>query len=99
LAQIHSNELVLTAEQTSFLREQMLGNRSNSLINLLSDLSAAYGNISNSTVNNSDNINSIVIEHAEVNMKVDKLADSYDASKAADDVMREMLNIARKTSA
>jgi len=32
-------------------------------------------------------------------MHVDQLANSYDAARAGDDVMREMLNIARKTNA
>ena len=49
--------------------------------------------------NSIDRSSSVVIEHAEVNMKVDKLANSYDAARAGKDVMEEMLHIASKTRA
>ena len=51
-----------------------------------------------SLYDNTNGSQGITIEHAEVNMKVDKMSDSYDAKKAAEDTMRELLNIARKTN-
>lgn len=93
-------ETVLTASQTKILRDNILSNRPDSLISLLKSYNEAYHGLSQSTYDSiSDNSNTVTIEHAEVNMKVEKLADSYDAAKAGDDVMREILNIARKTSA
>ena len=54
---------------------------------------------STSSIINTNSNSPVIIEHADVNMKVDKMNDKYDASRAADDVMKEMLTIARKTSA
>jgi hypothetical protein len=93
-------EAVFNAEQTRILRENILSSNPNSLISLLKTYNESYdkiGSAASSVSNSSDN--SIIIEHAEVNMHVDKLANGYDAAKAADDVMKEMINIARKTSA
>ena len=93
-------EAVLNAAQTSILRNEILGHSNDSLLSLLQDFRATYGNIANNADYNSvDSSSSVVIEHAEVNMRVEKLANSYDAARAGDDVMRELLAIARKTSA
>mgnify|MGYP007038179470 CR=1 FL=1 len=43
--------------------------------------------------------NSVVIERAEVNMNVQRLANDYDARRAGDQIMDQMLTIARKTQA
>ena len=92
-------EAVFNAEQTRILRENILSNNPNSLISLLKTYNESYDGLGSaaSSVSNSSN-NSTVIEHAEVHMHVDKLANSYDSAKAADDVMKEMINIARKTN-
>ena len=91
-------EAVLTAEQTRVLKNDILSNNPNSLLNLLQDFRAAYTGLG-STTNTISNSSPIIIEHAEVNMKIDKLANSYDAAQAGQDVMREIVNIARKTNA
>lgn len=93
-------EAVINAEQTKILRENILGHSPNSLVNLLKDYNAAYKGLSSNTYDSiSNNSYGGVIEHAEVNVHVDKLANGYDAAQAGDDIMREMLNIARKTGA
>jgi len=94
-------EAVLNAEQTRILRDNILSNRPDSLISLLKSYNEAYHGLSSSAYDSiTSNIdNSTIIEHAEVNVHVDKLANNYDAEKAGDDIMRQMLNIARKTKA
>ena len=93
-------EAVLNPEQTKILRENILGNTPNSLVNLLKDYNAAYHGLSSNTYDSiSNNTYGGIIEHAEVNVHVDKLANNYDAAQAGEDIMREMLNIARKTNA
>ena len=43
------------------------------------------------------NENGTTIEHAEVNLNIEKLANDYDAKRAANTVMDEMLRIASKS--
>lgn len=94
-------ETVLTAEQTKILRDNILSDRPNSLINLLKSYNEAYQGLSNDTYNSiSDNREeAIVIEHAEVNMNVKEIANDYDAQRAGEQAMSKILEIARKTSA
>jgi hypothetical protein len=42
---------------------------------------------------------SIIIENASVNMNVQKIANDYDAKRAGEQALNEMLRIANKTSA
>ena len=102
LAMVHGSkakpEAVLNAEQTRILRDNILSTKPDSLISLLKSYNEAYHGLSTATYDSiSDNSNSVVIEHAEVNMHVAKMDNSYDAAKAGDDVMREILSIAAKT--
>jgi len=72
LALVHAKESVLTPEQTSILRNEILGSNRNSLMNLLLDFRNAYEGLGESTYNSiSNSSNGVVIEHAEVNMHVD----------------------------
>ena len=91
-------ESVLTAKQTEILRNDILGNSHNSLMNLLLDFRDAYEGIGVNATSSTNN-NAIIIEHAEVNMKVEQLSNDYDAARAGDAVMKQMLNIARKSAA
>ena len=99
MALVHANESVLTPEQTAILRNDILGSKPNSLMNLLMDFRNAYAGLGDNTYNTNNTQGGITFEHAEVNVHVDKLANGYDAARAGDDIMKEMLNIARKTSA
>jgi hypothetical protein len=61
-ALVHAKEGVLTPEQTSVLRNEILGSNRNSLMNLLLDFREAYTGLSDSvygSVNNNDS--SVVI--------------------------------------
>ena len=91
-------ETVFTAAQTKILRDNILSNRPNSLLSLLKSYNEGYGHISDN-VSKIENFtdNSTTIEYAEVKVMVDHLNDSYDAARAGDDIMKEMVNIARKT--
>jgi hypothetical protein len=103
LAMLHGTpskpEAVLNARQTAILRDDILSSKPNSLMSLLTDFRDAYYGLNETTYTNIHDQGTIVFEHAEVNVNVDKLANGYDAARAGDDIMREMLNIARKTSA
>lgn len=92
---IHDNEVILTAEQTKFLRDDILSNKSTSLLGILSSLHSSYKDISANTINNSEG--NVIIENATVQMNVQKIADDYDARRAGDQAMEEMLRIARKS--
>ena len=95
---VHAKESVLTPEQTSILRNDILSSKSTSLLSLLTDFRDAYTNISGesaySTVNNS---NGVTIEQAVVEMHVSKIANDYDAQRAGEQALEKMVQIARKT--
>ena len=102
LAMLHGTksrpESVFNAEQTHILREQFLSNRPDSVISLLKDYREAYHGLSTNAYDSiQNNSNATTIEHAEVNLNVDKLANDYDAKRAADTIMDEMLRLASKT--
>ena len=94
-------ETVLTASQTKVLRDNILSNRPDSLINLLKSYNEAYHGLSQNAYDSISNTtaNMINIERAEVNLQIEKLADDYDSRRAANTIMDEMLRIASKTKA
>ena len=93
-------ETVFTAQQTQILRDNILSNRPDSLVNLLKSYNQAYKGLSQSAYDSiSDNSANTTIEHAEVNLQIEKLANDYDSRRAADTIMDEMLRIASKTKA
>jgi hypothetical protein len=93
-------ETVFTASQTKVLRDNILSNRPNSLISLLKSYNEGYDGINNS-VNGIAPIedNSTVIEKIELNMEVKQIANDYDARRAGEQALNEMMRIARKTGA
>lgn len=60
--------------------------------------SSSLEHISNELQNNNNTNEAITIEHAEVNMNVEQLANDYDAKRAGEQALQEMLRIARKGS-
>ena len=96
---VHAKEAVLTAEQASILRNDILGSNKNSLMNLLLDFRAAYTGLDGGTYSSINDNNSVVIENASVQMNVSEIASDYDAQRAGEQAMQKMLEIARKTSA
>lgn len=91
-------EAVLNATQTRILREDILGASPNSLMSLLVSFKNAYEGIG-TTANSTANDNSIIIENATVNMNVSSIANDYDAKRAGEQALSEMIRIARKTGA
>jgi hypothetical protein len=100
-AVLHAKEGVLTAAQTSVLRNDILGNKPNSLLNLLMDFRDAYERIPSASAYDSigTSTSGIIIENATVEMNVSKIANDYDAQRAGEQALEKMLQIARKTSA
>ena len=94
-------ETVLTASQTKVLRDNILSNRPDSLVNLLKSYNEAYHGLSQNAYDSISNTtaNMVNIERAEVNLQIEKLADDYDSKRAANTIMDEMLRIASKTKA
>ena len=100
-------ETVLTASQTKVLRDNILSNRPSSLISLLKTYNEgfsqnhfdAYGKEIQTLYNNTSNDSGITIENATVNMNVQQLANDYDAKRAGEQALAEIMRIARKTSA
>ena len=103
LAMLHGSkskpEAVLTAEQTSILRNEILSNKPTSLLSLLTDFNDAYNDVSNTskytTTTNNSGTN---IEQAIVEMHVSKIDNDYDAQRAGEQALEKMVQIARKTS-
>ena len=64
----------------------------------LASFQSAYKGLSSNAYDSiQNNSNKTTIERAEVNLNIDKLANDYDAKRAADTVMDEMLRLASKT--
>lgn len=101
LAMVHGSktkpEAFLNAEQTAMWKNDILG-KHNSLTSLLLDFTSALGDLADSntynTINRGEAIN---IDKAEVIMNVGSIANDYDARRAGESALEEMLNIARKT--
>jgi hypothetical protein len=51
-ALVHAKESVLTPQQTAILRNEILGSKPNSLMNLLMDFHAAYSDLNETTYTN-----------------------------------------------
>ena len=98
LALVHAKESVLTANQTKILREDILSNKPTSLMNLLLDFKNAYNGIG-SGYSAITNDSGIIIENATVEMHIDQISNDYDARRAGEQALSEMMRIARKTSA
>ena len=100
MALVHSKEGVLTASQMSVLKNDIMGNSKNSLMNLLLQFrEITAGNASQADYATIDRGSGspVIIEKAVVEMNVAKLANSYDARQAGKDALNEMVKIARKT--
>lgn len=103
LAMVHGSksrpEAFLNAEQTEMWKNDILGKR-NSLTSLLLDFTSALGDLADSntynTINRGEAIN---IDKAEVIMNVGSIANDYDARRAGESALEQMLSIARKTGA
>lgn len=103
LAMVHGSkqdpEAFLNAEETHMWRDKILSGNSGSLTSMLLDfqnmVSGMVNSESYSSIGTSEGIN---IENAVVNMNA-TISNDYDARRAADNVLDEMVRIARKTTA
>ena len=90
-------EAVFNAAQTKVLRENILSNKPNSLVTLLNTYNEAYKD--GISVAPQEASEQLIIENATVNMNVQQIANDYDARRAGEQALNEMMRIARKTSA
>ena len=86
-------EMVLNAEQTKMLRDQLINNQKshNAIVN-----SAEIGK-SNISTNYNTNNSGVTIEKVDFSMNVAKMANELDAKTAGEKALDEMVRIARKS--
>ena len=99
LAFVHAKESVLTAEQTSTLRNEILSNKPSSALSVLTSLRDMWTSAQNTSTISHTNDTSIIIEHASVEMNVQRMANDYDAQRAGEQALDKIVQIARKTQA
>ena len=92
-------ETVLTAEQTQVLRNNILSNRPSSLISLLKTYNEGFSRMDTPLTGETSTDNSTNIENVSINMNVQQISNDYDARRAGEQAMNEIMRIARKTSA
>lgn len=92
-------ETVLTAEQTRVLRNNILSNRPNSLISLLKTYNEGFSRMDSPLTGAVSEDNSTNIDKIEMTMNVQQISNDYDARRAGEEMMNEVMRIARKTSA
>ena len=99
IAMVHADEGVITPEQVDMLRRLTLTSGKQSLAYQMAELNEVYGNLAAPLTHLADNSNNgLVIENATVNMNVQSIANDYDARRAGEQALEEMLRIARKSS-
>ena len=93
-------EAVLNAEETKIWREDIMSGKPNSLMSLLLDYRDVLANTANENTYNSITRGgeSYTFENVSVNMNVGSIANDYDARRAGQNALEEMLNIARKSN-
>ena len=92
-------EAVLNASQTHILRDEILSNKPNSLLSLLSAWRDSVIGLADTSNINTNYDNGITIEKAEVIMQVHQIANDYDAQRAGEQALDKIMGIARKTIA
>ena len=95
-------EGILNAAQTEYLRKNLMGRHPDSFVTAVDDFFATLeadkrAMMALTSTNNANDYASVNIEHASVNLQIDKLANDYDARRAANTIMQEMLHIASKS--
>lgn len=106
LAMLHGTktrpEAIMNAEQTKVWKEDIMSGKSTSLTSLLANFRSSLAdfniNVNNADTNSAPN-SGITIENAAVNMNVASIKNDYDARRAGEQALEEMVRIARKTGA
>ena len=89
-------EAVLNAAQTDFLRNDLLSNKNNSLISIVSQLQDLMDDTANSSIS-TINDEGVVFKDITINISSDTISNDYDAHRAGEQILDEMLRIARKS--
>lgn len=99
-ALVHAKEGVITPEQVDMLRKLTITSGKQSLAYQMAELNEVYSNLVAPLTHLADNsTNGLVIKNATVNMNVQSIANDYDARRAGEQALDEMMRIARKTGA
>ena len=89
-------EGILNAEQLEMLRNSVLTRR-NPIAALLADYGDTIGNTANATTYNTIDHGAVSIDHVDVNLNIAKVSNDYDSRRIGQNVMDEMVKIAKKT--
>lgn len=89
-------EGILNAEQLEMLRNSVLTRR-NPIAALLADYGDTIGNTANATTYNTIDHGMVSIDHVDVNLNIAKVSNDYDSRRIGQNVMDEMVKIAKKT--
>ena len=90
-------EAVLNASQTSFLRNDLLGNQRDSLKSIVLALQDSIGNTASGNSSNDSYNDSINIENIEVTFESGVISSDYDMKRASALFKDELVKIARKS--
>ena len=98
-ALVHAKEGVLTPDQVDMLRQLTIAEGKQSIIRQFDTIKQQLADMSVplTAINETTN-NPIVIQNATVEMNIDSIANDYDARRAGEQALEEMMRIARKTS-
>ena len=89
-------EAFLSAEDTAMLKSRIFSNSDGSLKALVAALEAITSDTSKYSANTSTD--SIIIQNAQVNIQPGTISNDYDARRAGEMALEEMVKIARKTT-
>ena len=89
-------EAFLSAEDTAMLKSKIFSNSDGSLRALVAALEAITSDTSKYSAQT--NTESIIIQNAQVNIQPGVISNDYDARRAGEMALEEMLKIARKTT-
>jgi hypothetical protein len=89
-------EAFLSAEDTAMLKSKIFSNSDGSLRALVAALESITDNTSKYSAQT--NTESIVIQNAQVNIQPGTISNDYDARRAGEMALEEMVKIARKTT-
>lgn len=91
-------EAFLDAATTKMWKEDILSNKNTSLTSTLLQMNEMLSNAASNSLTTNTN-NGMSIDKIEVNMNVASIANDYDARRAGEQAVNEMIRIARKTGA
>ena len=99
-------EYMLNADEYRTWKHHIVGDNNSSLMSRLEEFNDLLGDLEKTRAEMDElrrqsyknDLSGISIEHAEVSMHIDKIADDYDAQRAGEQALNKMLEIARKSA-